>query len=381
MALGEPGLNHGGFHRRSANHGKFMEKFGRRDTSVVSKNNSSCHVQIDSIALFPDILEAIDRLRLPTVLQEAVTVVQFGSSNGQISVDNVVAILQRLKEKFGRTIGQEPEYQVFFQDLPTIDFNALIKLLNASILPNQDVHPVDCYAAAVAGSMYDRLFPVSTLHFGCAMFDLNCLSRIPESVSDRHSPAYNGGQTGLHRSSVATIKAYSAQAKEDLCNFLAARADEMADYGILCLNFRCRDSDSSTSYSTPHEVIGDCVWDDFIDKGIISADMRDSFNPLHYWRSVREITEVVADFSSDFEVHKEVVQQVHIPAGSASVASTPSPSLSSTAMLRAHFGKEVTNLYLQRYEQVLLEGIGNQTLSYHQSTTWMIVVLIRKPRG
>ncbi|KAL2642771.1 hypothetical protein R1flu_010358 [Riccia fluitans] len=100
MALEESGLNHGAYHRRYANHGKFIEKFGRRDTSVVSKNNNSCHVQIDSIALFPDILEAIDRLRLPTVLQEAVTVVQFGSSNGKISVDNVVAILQRLKEKF-----------------------------------------------------------------------------------------------------------------------------------------------------------------------------------------------------------------------------------------------------------------------------------------
>lgn len=90
--------------------------------------------------------------------------------------------------------------------------------------------------------------------------------QIPESVSDRSSPAYNGGQTGLYRSSAATMEAYSAQAKEDLLNFLAARAEEMSDEGVLCLNFRCRDSGISSPYSTAHEVIGDCIWDDFVDK-------------------------------------------------------------------------------------------------------------------
>ncbi|BBN04032.1 hypothetical protein MPTK1_3g01310 [Marchantia polymorpha subsp. ruderalis] len=387
MAIGELCLSNGAVRKRSTGQDMFMGKGDRKDSYV----RSNSQMQMISNSLFPIFLEAVDAMRLPNPQLGPMTVAEFGSSSGQSSIDNVGAVLRRLKSRYDLEIGPEPEYQVFFQDMPSTDFNSRIKLLNEAILSNEDTEAVDFFAAAVPGPLYGRLFPQSTLHFAFATFAINCLSRIPESVSDRSSPAYNGGQTGLYRSSAATMEAYSAQAKEDLLNFLAARAEEMSDEGVLCLNFRCRDSGISSPYSTAHEVIGDCIWDDFVDKGIISASTRDAFNPLHYWRTVQEVKEVLSNFSSEFHVEKQMQHQVHLPAGGHDV--TPSDEAVpvsksmllvgrgvSSALLRAHFGREVTSLYLERYEQVLMDRIGNHTLSYYQPITWFVVVLVRKAR-
>lgn len=70
-------------------------------------------------------------------------------------------------------------------------------------------------------------------------------SQIPAAVRDKASPAYNGGNTQIDRSSLATKEAYAEQAKKDLDSFLAARAHEIGPGGLLFLVFLTRPDEQS----------------------------------------------------------------------------------------------------------------------------------------
>lgn len=177
MAIGELCLSNGAVRKRSTGQDMFMGKGDRKDSYV----RSNSQMQMISNSLFPIFLEAVDAMRLPNPQLGPMTVAEFGSSSGQSSIDNVGAVLRRLKSRYDLEIGPEPEYQVFFQDMPSTDFNSRIKLLNEAILSNEDTEAVDFFAAAVPGPLYGRLFPQSTLHFAFATFAINCLSRVRTS--------------------------------------------------------------------------------------------------------------------------------------------------------------------------------------------------------
>ncbi|KAJ4826289.1 hypothetical protein Tsubulata_036907, partial [Turnera subulata] len=117
-----------------------------------------------------------------------------------------------------------PKFQVLFNDRPTNDFNTLFLSLP------QDR---EYYAAGVPGSFYGRLFPDSSVHLVHASYALHWLSKLPEEVQDRNSPAWNKGRIHYASAPDEVVKAYAKQWAKDLNEFLDARAQEIVPGGIL----------------------------------------------------------------------------------------------------------------------------------------------------
>ena len=133
------------------------------------------------------------------------------------------AVVLKLKTP-QKTTSMLPEFQVFFNDQASNDFNQLF-----ATLPQDRQY----FAAGVPGSFRDRLFPSSYLHFVHCSSAIHILSRVPKEVSDRGSPVWNKGKVQLSNSTPEVIKAYEDQYTEDLNRFLKAREEEIVLGGFM----------------------------------------------------------------------------------------------------------------------------------------------------
>ena len=131
-----------------------------------------------------------------------------------------------------------PEFQVFFNDQASNDFNHLF-----ASLPLERQY----FAAAVPGSFHGRLFPRASLHFFYSSYALQWLSSVPRELLDKSSPAWNKGRIHYSSSSDEVVKAYEAHFAKDMDNFLNARAQEIVHGGLMALIFPCRPFGTSHS--------------------------------------------------------------------------------------------------------------------------------------
>ncbi|KAA8547759.1 hypothetical protein F0562_004188 [Nyssa sinensis] len=180
-----------------------------------------------------------------------------------------------------------PEFQVFFNDHASNDFNTLF----ISLPPSGGRQ---YFAAGVPGSFHGRLFPRATLHIAHSSYALHWLSMVPEEVVDRNSPAWNKGK--VHYTGNETVlEAYSAQYKRDMEVFLSARAQEIVSGGLLLLLIPgCHDGvlPSETGTSMLFGLFGSCLMD-MAKMGMISEEKVDSFNLPLYHTSPHELKESI----------------------------------------------------------------------------------------
>ncbi|GMY23879.1 loganic acid O-methyltransferase-like [Fagus crenata] len=141
--------------------------------------------------------------------------------NTFLAVQNIIEAVQ-FKHQCQGLHYQLPEFQVLFNDHTLNDFNTLF-----SSLPPDRIY----YAAGVPGSFYSRLFPNASLHFVHSSYAIHWLSKVPKSVVDKSSPAWNKGRIHYSNSEVEVVKAYEAQYAEDMECFLNARAQEVGIIG------------------------------------------------------------------------------------------------------------------------------------------------------
>ncbi|KAL3347135.1 hypothetical protein AABB24_021020 [Solanum stoloniferum] len=133
-------------------------------------------------------------------------------------------VVQVVKEKYH---DNNLEFQVFFNDHVTNDFNTLFRSL-----------PVDrsYYASGVPGSFHGRLFPSRSIHFAHCSCAIHWLSKIPKELLDKNSPAWNKGL--IHyagASNVEIVNAYVVQFEKDMEMFFNARAEEIVQGGMMVL--------------------------------------------------------------------------------------------------------------------------------------------------
>ncbi|PRQ45057.1 putative loganate O-methyltransferase [Rosa chinensis] len=76
---------------------------------------------------------------------------------------------------------QIPEFQVFFNDHTSNDFNMLF-----NSLPQNRQY----YAVGAPSSFYGRILPDASIHLFHSSFSLHWLSRVPKNVTDSNSPAW-----------------------------------------------------------------------------------------------------------------------------------------------------------------------------------------------
>ncbi|KAL2509700.1 S-adenosyl-L-methionine-dependent methyltransferase superfamily protein [Forsythia ovata] len=129
----------------------------------------------------------LDIEKLSLISINTFRIADFGCSTGPNTFVAMQTIVEAISKKFETNLSNShiPEFQVFFNDQTSNDFNILF----ASLPPQRQY-----YAAGVPGSFYDRRFPKASLHFAYSSCTLNWLSEIPKEVMDNLSPAWNKGK-------------------------------------------------------------------------------------------------------------------------------------------------------------------------------------------
>eukprot|EP01018_Ginkgo_biloba_P035902 Gb_13775 [translate_table: standard] len=237
--------------------------------------------------------------------------------NTLLAADTIVKSLKQICIR--HSIGRVPEFQVYFADLPSNDFNSLFRMLpphqlSAATGPQYHAYNNGCcltaaprpasrsyFAAAVTGSFYRRLFPRQSLHFVHSSISLQWLSRVPESVEDKRCPAWNGG--GIFISNEAVAAAYHRQFTTDFTAFLQARAEEMVPHGGLFIALVGRNSCDVKQQDclgiVAHHL--EAAFDDLVEKGLIEEEKRESFNMPFFGPNVKELEKIV-EMENSFEI-------------------------------------------------------------------------------
>ncbi|CAN6686613.1 unnamed protein product [Malus baccata var. baccata] len=229
--------------------------------------------------------KAIAELGLETLLSsKTFRIADLGCSVGPstlFSVENIIQALQ-LKYKTLALSSQLPEFQVFFNDLNSNDFNLLFNSLS---------HNRQYYAAGVPGSFYGRLFPNNSIHLFYSSFSIPWISRVPKEVVNKNSPAWNKGRIFYSDAPDEVVRAYEAQHVEDMDCFLNARAQEIVNGGLMVLNIPGRQDGTPHSQTLPNvifQILGSCLMD-MARKGVVDEEKVDSFNLPNYLMSSKEL--------------------------------------------------------------------------------------------
>ncbi|KAG6411666.1 hypothetical protein SASPL_129750 [Salvia splendens] len=157
-------------------------------------------------------------------------------------------IIQTLQQKHHH---HHFEFQVFFNDQTSNDFNTLL-----ASLPD----PRPYFAAAATGSFYGRLFPSSSLHVAFSSSSLHWLSR-----------------------------AYADQFEEDMGVFLRARAEEIVEGGIVIVIMPGVDDGVVTHDVGIAITFLGCILMDMVKEGMLSQDKVDTLNVPHVYPSVKQM--------------------------------------------------------------------------------------------
>lgn len=199
-----------------------------------------------------------------------------GSSTGPnsfLAVQNILNAIE-LKYKSENLASQIPEFQVFFNDLISNDFNTLFKSLPCSR---------KYYAAGVPGSFYHRLFPKASLHFIHCSYALHWLSKVPKDVVDKTSPAYNKGRIHYRSAPKEVGKAYATQFAMDMDAFLDARVQELTNEGLMALCIPAHPDvllPTEATTATELDLLGSCLMD--MAKMVSKVALYLRFQPLFF---------------------------------------------------------------------------------------------------
>lgn len=245
-------------------------------------------------------------------------VADLGCSSSHNSIFAVETIMAAAKRKCMIMESlPPPEFHVYFNDLPSNDFNSLFARLtpeftsgnsNGSISNNKTVAMkgrvqgsdqglARCFYAGVPGSFYRRLFPRDSLHFVHSSCSLHWLSKIPDAIQDKSSKSYNKWETFIARNgSYAVAQAYLEQFKSDFNAFLSARAHEVIEGGVMFLVFPCRISSDPREQGSMLSFCGKLLvaaFRDLITEGLLDEDKLHSFNLPFFSPTMEEFKSIV----------------------------------------------------------------------------------------
>ncbi|KAL9374994.1 hypothetical protein Peur_031873 [Populus x canadensis] len=231
-----------------------------------------------------EITEKLDINKFPS--SDTFRIVDMGCSAGPNTFFAVQNVLEAVEKKYQREELDRcrlPEFQVFFNDHSSNDFNTLF----TSLPPNRNY-----YVAGVPGSFHVRLFPEASLHIVISSYAIQWISHIPKELVDRSSPAWNKGRTYYAHAGAETIKAYADQFAKDMDNFFHFRAQEVVPGGMVLLTIPGGRLDYQILSNTLYDLLESTIVD-LAKKGIISEEKLDSFNVPQYFPSPQEMEAAV----------------------------------------------------------------------------------------
>ncbi|KAM3324701.1 hypothetical protein P3S67_005853 [Capsicum chacoense] len=171
------------------------------------------------------IIQNLDIKKIMLSSSNTLCIADLGCSVGPNTFIAMQYVVHVLKEKYHS--NNILEFQVFFNDHVTNDFNTLFRSL-----------PIDrsYYAFGVPGTFHGRLFPSRSIHFAHSINSIHWLSKCPEELLDEKSPAWNKGLIHyMGTSNVEVLNAYVTQFEKDMEMLLNARAEEIVEGGMMVL--------------------------------------------------------------------------------------------------------------------------------------------------
>jgi hypothetical protein len=230
--------------------------------------------------------DAVASLPLPAA-GKPVTVLDLGSSEGRNAIRLMEAVVAQLRQRTAQPL------QPIFSDLASNDFNQLFA--NMEQARRDASFPAGVYPAAVGGSFYGPLLPPGTVHLATSFNAIHWLDRLPavpmpDVVAYRrpHPP-----RPGLAVSPEATA-AFTQQAEQDLVQFLACRAQELAPGGKLLLA-----SPGDTEHARVCDGLCDVLNDACLDLVAVGQLEREQYERLTMPVYCRTVAELLAPLKSE----------------------------------------------------------------------------------
>ncbi|KAJ6951551.1 loganic acid O-methyltransferase [Populus alba] len=323
--------------------------------------------------------EAIaEKLDLEILLSTSKTIriVDVGCSVGPntfLAIQSIIESIERKYQAQELNINQKPEFQVFFNDLTSNDFNTLF----SSLPPDRQY-----FAAGVPGSFHGRLFPEGSIHFFYSCIALHILSKVPEELLDKSSPSWNRGRIHYINAPDEVVNAYATQYAKGIEIFLDARAKEMVPGGMAVMIFPANPTGipySQTFTGAMFELLESSILD-LAREGKISEAQVDSFNLPMYVPSLEEMMELVQK-NGCFDIEKMELTSPGVLHESMTNTSSMGKAIvmhvraGMERMLIQHFGSEIIDELFNRYARKFEEFPHHVQPS---KKLQLFVVLIRK---
>ncbi|KAL1823563.1 hypothetical protein ACET3Z_010341 [Daucus carota] len=243
---------------------------------------------------------------------ECFKLADLGCSSGPNSflfITTIVNIVHAVCQK--KNLKMPDEFQVFLNDLPNNDFNALFKMTPSfsSVLESEKglEKIVNCFISGVAGSFYTRLFPSKSLHFVHSSTSVHWLSQVPANLLD-----YNKGNIYMAKSSPRCVyEAYFSQFEKDFTTFLRMRSEEVIPNGRMVLSLVGRSSADHTMKDScyMYGLLGKSLLD-MSAEGILHEEDITSFN-LPYYATCTEELEAIIGSEGSFSLDRFETSEVN----------------------------------------------------------------------
>uniref|UniRef100_A0A1S3B1E5 Uncharacterized protein n=1 Tax=Cucumis melo TaxID=3656 RepID=A0A1S3B1E5_CUCME len=206
-------------------------------------------------------------------------------SNTLMIISNLIKLIQLHNNK-------PTQYQIFFNDLPSNDFNAIFRSL-PNLLEDLKSQIGDnfignnCFFNGVSGSFYGRLFPNKSLHFVHSSYSLHWLSQVPQGME-----IINKGNIFIDSTSPKNvIKGYYKQFQKDFSLFLKCRGEEIVTGGRMVFTILGRTDEypPNTDYYCYDIKFMNLILNNMVTEGLIKEEKVDQFNIPKFRPSPEEV--------------------------------------------------------------------------------------------
>ncbi|KAA8547399.1 hypothetical protein F0562_003737 [Nyssa sinensis] len=315
-------------------------------------------------------IETIQELYL-TSTPKSLGIADLGCSSGPNTLSIIREMIDAIEETSSKLLQPVPEFQVYLNDLPANDFNAIFKALPDFYRDLRKGRKDGCpspsiYIAGYPGTFYGRLFPDKCLHFIYSSYSLHWLSRVPPSLYDKQGKSINKGSIYISESSPPEVsEAYFRQFQEDFSLFLLSRSQELISGGRMVLIFLGR-------IGSNHVDRGNAFFWKLLSRslailasqGEVEEEKLDSYDVHFYAPSKDELEDVVrreGSFEMEqlemFEIEKDVENGTSYGTAVAMTVRAIQES-----MISHHFGEGIVDCLFEHYGQLVDEEMAKEEI-------------------
>ncbi|XP_022978517.1 salicylate carboxymethyltransferase-like [Cucurbita maxima] len=304
-------------------------------------------------------------------------IADLGCASGPNTLMIVSNLIKQLHHFYRNLPNQSLRYQIFFNDLPANDFNAIFRSLpglldNLKAQIGGEFGP--CFFNGVPGSFYGRLFPDKTLHFVHSSYSLHWLSQAPEGMEME-----NKGNIFIDSTSPENvIEAFHRQFQKDFSLFLKCRGEEVVAGGGMALTLLGR---TDKNYCYAYHLLN-LALNKMVAEGMVEKEKMVRFNIPNFMPTPQEIKEEIQKEGS-FMIKRLEVSRIdwnfyNIDSSSVDVGVDSSYNIAKCIrsvmepLMIPHFGEPIMEQLFDRYRKVVKDEMANKKIEFINLTVSLV---------